>query len=58
MEEKYETYSFEDLDDADLNKQTSGGWIAILQHYFVTAWVPQSDSVNRIDARLARDSTG
>jgi YidC/Oxa1 family membrane protein insertase len=27
-------------DDAPLNAQTTGGWIAMLQHHFFTAWIP------------------
>jgi len=48
-EEKYQKYDFDDVDDADLNLSTKNGWVAILQHYFVTAWVPLSDSTHVID---------
>ncbi len=48
-QEKYQKYDFEDLQEADLNIKTKDGWVAILQHYFVTAWVPVSDKTNIID---------
>lgn len=48
-EEKYQKYDFEDIADADLKKQTKSGWIAILQHYFLAAWVPHSETINSID---------
>ncbi|TQV71066.1 membrane protein insertase YidC [Aliikangiella marina] len=48
-ESKYEKYDFEDLQEADLNTQTQGGWVAMLQHYFVSAWVPRNNDVNKID---------
>jgi len=48
-EKKYEKYDFDDLAEKDLSASTKGGWVAILQHYFVTAWVPQSESTNTID---------
>jgi len=48
-EEKYQKYDFDDLEEADLNESTKDGWVAILQHYFVTAWVPLSDSTHTID---------
>lgn len=38
--EKYQKYSFKDIQSADLNIHTVGGWIALLQKYFVTAWLP------------------
>jgi YidC/Oxa1 family membrane protein insertase len=47
-EERYEKYDFEDIADANLNKTTKGGWVAMLQHYFVSAWVPNSDAANQL----------
>ncbi len=40
QEGKYEKYSFEDMDDAALNRDTTGGWISMIQHYFLGAWIP------------------
>ncbi len=50
QESKYEKYSFDDIIEAPLKQQTQAGWIAMLQHYFVTAWIPQSEATNHIDA--------
>jgi len=47
-EERYEKYDFEDIADANLNKTTPGGWVAMLQHYFVSAWVPSKDAANQL----------
>ncbi len=38
--EKYEKIDFDAMDDADLNRKISSGWAAMIQHYFVTAWLP------------------
>ncbi len=43
QEEKYEKYSFDDIDDAQLSRDTVGGWIAMIQHYFLSAWIPPAD---------------
>ncbi len=43
QEEKYEKYSFDDIDDAQLSRDTVGGWIAMIQHYFLGAWIPPAD---------------
>lgn len=43
----YEKLSFSKLADANLNQQVQGGWVAMLQHYFVTAWVPNAKQTNR-----------
>ncbi len=48
-EEKYQKYEFDDLLEEDLNQNTKNGWVAILQHYFVTAWIPISNTNNVID---------
>jgi YidC/Oxa1 family membrane protein insertase len=47
---KYTKYEFDDIAEEALKSQTKNGWVAILQHYFVTAWIPVSDDMNNIDA--------
>ena len=40
----YERRKFDDyLDDGKLNQTIKGGWLAMLQHHFFSAWVPQPD---------------
>ena len=39
----YHKHSFDDIDDEPLSMKVSGGWIAILQHYFVSSWVPNNE---------------
>lgn len=42
--EGYQRRPFSDyLDDGNLNQTISGGWLAMLQHHFFTAWIPQAD---------------
>ena len=45
-ESLYEKYDFEDIADVNLNQTTQGGWVAMLQHYFVSAWVPKAEDNN------------
>ncbi|XKH02194.1 membrane protein insertase YidC [Marinobacter nauticus] len=40
-EDPYEKYDFDDLSEERLNQQVTGGWLAFLQHYFLSAWVPE-----------------
>ncbi|HEC14992.1 MAG TPA: membrane protein insertase YidC [Sedimenticola sp.] len=42
-EEKYEKISFDDMDDAKLDRDVTGGWISMIQHYFLAAWIPPVD---------------
>ena len=37
----YEKYNFSDIDEAPFRKTSPGGWVALIQHYFLTAWVPE-----------------
>ena len=45
-EVKYEKVDFDDMEDSQLKTQSTGGWIAMLQHYFLAAWVPEKDEKN------------
>ena len=38
--ERYTKLSFSDLSDEPFSKRLPAGWVAILQHYFVSAWIP------------------
>ncbi|UAY92152.1 membrane protein insertase YidC [Pectobacterium polaris] len=44
-EDKYKKYSFSDMDE-NLNITTNGGWVAMLQQYFATAWIPTTAGSN------------
>jgi len=48
QEDKYEKYDFGDIKDANLNESTQGGWVAMLQHYFVSAWIPSATDLNQL----------
>ena len=45
---RYEKYKFEDMTKGNLNQPTLGGWAAMLQHYFVSAWIPPANDANTI----------
>ncbi|GAB3460405.1 membrane protein insertase YidC [Azotobacter salinestris] len=55
-DEPYKKVSMGDMDDKSLRETVQGGWIAWLQHYFVTAWVPNKDDTNLVTTR--KDSQG
>ncbi|MCW3147761.1 membrane protein insertase YidC [Stutzerimonas stutzeri] len=55
-DEPYTKVSMGDMDDKNLRETVQGGWIAWLQHYFVTAWIPQTDDTNLVQTR--KDSQG
>jgi len=55
-EERYEKYDFDDIKDARLNVTTAGGWVAMLEHYFVSAWVPSQTADNQIYSDYSSNS--
>lgn len=54
---RYEKLDFDDIEEAPFEVDVEGGWIAMLQHYFLSAWVPDADATHRYFARRARDGT-
>jgi YidC/Oxa1 family membrane protein insertase len=46
-EEKYEKINFEDMVKQDLDRTITGGWAAMLQHYFLGAMIPEADEPER-----------
>ena len=62
-EDKYKKRKYPNfVDDGPLDQQVTGGWVALSQHYFLAAWVPQKDqaalyslgvdgAIHRIEAR-------
>ena len=47
-EDVYEKYDFDDIEESNLNVSTQGGWVAMLQHYFVSSWVPEKSATNQL----------
>ncbi len=46
LDKRYEKINFDDMDKADLQREVQGGWAAMIQHYFLGAWVPAADEHN------------
>jgi YidC/Oxa1 family membrane protein insertase len=55
-EEKYEKLSFSHLREKPLERDVTGGWVAMLQHYFVGAWMPAKDQRNRFYSNALSDN--
>ena len=54
--EPYKKVSMKDIDKAQLKETVQGGWVAWLQHYCVTAWIPQKGDNNVVQTR--KDNQG
>ena len=42
QDKPYNKLPFDDMQDEPLRLTQEGGWIAMLQHYFVSAWIPDA----------------
>jgi YidC/Oxa1 family membrane protein insertase len=42
----YSKYDFDEISKRNLNESTQHGWVAMLQHYFASAWVPAQNQDN------------
>ncbi|WP_312044894.1 membrane protein insertase YidC [Erwinia sp.] len=48
-ESNYEKYKFDKIsDNENLSVNTNNGWVAMLQQYFATAWVPRTNGANTL----------
>ncbi|MFG1495751.1 membrane protein insertase YidC [Saccharospirillum sp. HFRX-1] len=50
-DDRYKKIKFGDMEDETFRVSQEGGWIAFLQHYFESAWIPASDQTHNYYAR-------
>lgn len=50
-EDNYKKLSFGDFQDEEQDFSIKGGWVAMVQHYFLSAWIPNSEATNRYQLR-------
>ncbi len=50
--DKYQKVSFGDMEDEDISRDITDGWLAMIQHYFLAAWVPPRDQALRYYSRV------
>ena len=55
VENNYEKIDFDDVDEGSFQATTIGGWVAFLQHYFLTAWVAPENQTTSYHARKTSD---
>ena len=51
QDQNYSKYTFSDIEDDSVKSSIKGGWLAFVQHYFVSAWVLPADQKNRYSLR-------
>lgn len=50
-EDNYVKVDFDDAGDSPFKEKNTGGWVAVLQHYFVSAWIPDINQLHTYEVR-------
>ncbi|WP_347329856.1 membrane protein insertase YidC [Marinimicrobium locisalis] len=50
-DEKYKKLDFSDLREQPFKTQNEGGWVAMVQHYFTSAWIPNPEQTHHYHLR-------
>ena len=51
----FEKITFKDMTEKSLNEIIVGGWAAMVQHYFVSAWIPDKNTTSQYFTRVTND---
>lgn len=51
----YEKLPFKKLNGEQINRNTQGGWVAMQQPYFLTAWIPPVDQLSHYYSSVTND---
>lgn len=51
-EKPYEKIDFDDMSSQNLERAIKGGWTAMIQHYFLGAWIPDAEEVNHFYTKV------
>ncbi len=51
-DDRFTKFTFDDLEEEPFKAQLPGGWIALIQHYFLSAWIPNPEQIQTYSARV------
>jgi YidC/Oxa1 family membrane protein insertase len=55
LESNYKKLTFADIADNVFSTERKGGWVALVQHYFISAWIPNAEINNSYALRKLGD---
>ena len=55
-EDKYKKITFKEMADDNLDRKSQDGWIAMIQHYFLAAWIPTAGQENSYYTKSLSDN--
>jgi YidC/Oxa1 family membrane protein insertase len=53
-DDRFTKFTFDDLVEESFKTQLPGSWIAMIQHYFLSAWIPNPEQTHTYSARVTR----
>lgn len=54
-DDRFKKFNFKDMREEPYKAQTQGSWIAMIQHYFLSAWIPNPDKTHTYSTRVTKD---
>jgi YidC/Oxa1 family membrane protein insertase len=51
QETRYQKVDFDDIQGSGFQNYSEGGWVAMLQHYFISAWIPPQNQTSFFSTR-------
>lgn len=51
-DDRFKKFSFDKMRKEPFREQTAGGWIAMIQHYFLSAWIPNPELTHTYSTRV------
>jgi len=51
----FEKISFKKMQAENLNQTITGGWAAMIQHYFISAWIPNKNITSQYFSKVTED---
>jgi YidC/Oxa1 family membrane protein insertase len=51
----FEKITFKQMRENTLSESIQGGWAAMIQHYFITAWIPPKDSTSTYYSKVTQN---
>ena len=55
-DEPYQKFTFDDIAEKAYEGANRGGWVALVQHYFISAWIPAAEAQNTFS--MLKTATG
>ena len=55
--DKYQKMPFDEIEEKSFSEKSINGWVALIQHYFLSAWVPEQNSSYMYQAKQNSDGS-